>query len=237
MSSGKALHSYTVTIHDLCWVLAWFLLKSTRCCKENILSTLSKLLHPKTSLVQHPTSFCPVLTPKHQKYNIFNGRASITGKLLQHLIYLVSLNSRIFFLFQASKKEAVCTAVLPIAATTVWKLYSCCFLELQYWQWKDKVLVSKSAFHIKKNWGVHENVLILGSWRAENETAVISWQEPLWMQVFRPTGIWTTHIKSCSHIMWLNTCSYTYSFRAVQTHNKAQRATHLIIGLLTLFHF
>lgn len=110
MSSGKALHSYTVTIHDLRSVLAWFLLKSTRCCKENILSTSSKLLHPETRLVLHPTSFCPVLTPKHQKYKISNGRASITGKLLQHPIYLVSHNSRFFFLFQASKQEAaVCT--------------------------------------------------------------------------------------------------------------------------------
>lgn len=102
-SSGKALHNYTVTIHDLCSVLAWFLLKSTRFCKENILSTSSKLLHPETSLVQHPTSSCPALTPKHQKDKVTSGRASIMRKLLQHLIYLVSLNSSSVLFFSGKK--------------------------------------------------------------------------------------------------------------------------------------
>jgi len=99
MTSGKALQSYTVTIHDLRSVLAWFLLKSTAFCKENILSTSSKLLHPDTSLVQAPNHFLLCTHPRHQ-----NHRASMMAKQLRHLIHSVSHNPRCLGFFPARNK-------------------------------------------------------------------------------------------------------------------------------------
>lgn len=128
MTSGKALQSYTVTIHDLCSVLAWFLLKSTAFCKENILSTSSKLLHPETSLVQAPNLFLPCTHAQTSKIQGFHdGKAMVTPNNLG------SLNSRSvfwgFFRQEMKEKQLLILLVLPIAATTVWKFLHSLFSE------------------------------------------------------------------------------------------------------------